>query len=51
MISEGSFDRIFLKHNGEAIVRSQMGRRRVIEIPNPDLPTGTPTDQSLGYQQ
>lgn len=50
MIADGSFDRIFWKHNGEAIAKSRMNRRRIIEIPNPDLPSDTPSDPSLWYR-
>lgn len=45
MVDDGSFDAIFWKHNSAAIKRAGMERRRVIELPNPDLPPDTPLDE------
>lgn len=41
-ISDGSFDELFEKYFGEAIVRSQLDKRTVIELNNPTLPEATP---------
>lgn len=42
MIRDGSFDRLFESHHGQAIRQAQLGRRHVIELENPDLPPLTP---------
>lgn len=46
MLSDGSFDNIFWKHNATAIQRAGMAQRRVIELPNPDLTPATPLDEA-----
>jgi len=44
MIDDGSFNRIFMKFNGAAIRRANLGSRRVIQLKNPFLPKKTPTN-------
>ena len=44
MIDDGSFNLIFMKYNGAAIRRANLGQRRVIQLTNPYLPKMTPTD-------
>jgi len=45
MLDDGSFDAIFWKHNRVAIERAQMARRQLIELPNLELPAGTPLSE------
>lgn len=44
MIADGTFHRIFMKYNGEAIKRANLSQRRIIQLKNPFLPKQTPTD-------
>jgi hypothetical protein len=44
MIDDGSFNRIFIQYNGEAIRRANLGSRRIIQLKNPFLPKKTPTN-------
>ncbi|WP_018690789.1 type 2 periplasmic-binding domain-containing protein [Algicola sagamiensis] len=46
MIKDGSFDRIFMKHHADAIQKARFDQRRVIQIPNPYLPSNTPLDRT-----
>jgi len=41
-ISDGSFDNLFTSYYGEAIARSQLNKRKIIELGNPTLPEATP---------
>lgn len=41
-ISDGSFDRLFEKFNGESIKRAHLGTRTVFELSNPLLPDNLP---------
>lgn len=41
-ISDGSFDELFQGYYSEAIARSQLDKRTVIELRNPTLPEATP---------
>ncbi|MFZ5841381.1 MAG: amino acid ABC transporter substrate-binding protein [Pseudomonadota bacterium] len=51
MLSDGSFDEIFYKHNSRAIKLANMGKRRIIELKNPTLPPETPlSDKRLWYK-
>lgn len=50
MIKDGSFDEIFWRHNGESIRKANLAGRRVIAIPNRQLPPLTPlADKSLWF--
>jgi hypothetical protein len=44
MIDDGTFNRIFLKYNGDGIRRANLGNRRIIELKNLFLPKQTPLD-------
>ncbi|MQR02643.1 substrate-binding periplasmic protein [Glaciimonas soli] len=44
MIDDGTFNRIFMKYNGEAIRRANLSHRHIIQLKNPFLPRQTPTD-------
>lgn len=41
-ITDGSFDRLFYRHFGEAIVQARLAERTVIELENPYLPASAP---------
>lgn len=50
MLKDGSFDKIFLKYNGEAIKKANLKNRRIIKLENPLLPSDTPlNDKKLWY--
>jgi hypothetical protein len=40
--ADGSFDRLLLGYYRPMLVKAALGNRRVIELPNPDLPPATP---------
>ena len=42
MIDDGTFDRIFIKYNGEALRKADLSHRHIIALDNPDLPELTP---------
>lgn len=42
MIADGSFERLFQQHHGEAIRQAGLDKRRIIELQNPDLPDNIP---------
>ncbi|MGQ5523832.1 amino acid ABC transporter substrate-binding protein [Chitinimonas sp. PSY-7] len=42
MLADGSFDALFQKYYGSAIELANLGRRRIIQLTNPQLPPGTP---------
>ncbi|WP_207769580.1 amino acid ABC transporter substrate-binding protein [Solimicrobium silvestre] len=44
MITDGSFNRIFMKYNGAAIRSANLNKRRIIQLENPQLPKKTPLD-------
>lgn len=51
LITDGTFDEIFWRYNGNSIERAQLDRRRVIELDNHLLPEATPLDDdSLWYR-
>lgn len=45
-LADGSFDRVFMRHNAAMIERSQLETRRVFHLPNPILPRETPLGES-----
>ena len=50
-IADGSFDRLFDQHHGDRLRKAQLDKRTVIELRNPLLTPGTPSDRpELGYQ-
>jgi hypothetical protein len=50
-IADGSFDRLFDKHHGERLRKARLDQRIVIELKNPLLTPGTPSDRpELWYQ-
>lgn len=50
-VADGSFDRLFDQHHGERLRKSQLDKRTVIELRNPLLTPGTPSDRpELWYQ-
>ncbi|NQD37982.1 amino acid ABC transporter substrate-binding protein [Permianibacter sp. IMCC34836] len=51
MLADGSFDLIFHKYNNAAIKRANFSKRRLIELPNRNLPPQTPLrDARLWYR-
>jgi hypothetical protein len=44
-LADGSFDRLFRDYNGDLLQRANLGKRRVFELSNPDLPAATPLRQ------
>jgi len=51
-IADKSFDRLFEQHHGERLRKAQLARRTVIELRNPLLTPGTPSDRpELWYRQ
>ncbi|MTW13893.1 hypothetical protein GM658_25085 [Pseudoduganella eburnea] len=52
--ADGSFDRLLLGYYGPMLSRAALGKRRVIELPNPGLPSDTPLGRKelwLTYEQ
>jgi hypothetical protein len=50
-IADGSFDRLFDEYHGERLRKSRLDQRIVIELKNPLLTPGTPSDRpELWYQ-
>ncbi len=45
-IEDGSFERIFNKHHGDAIKKAQSTQRRTLYIANPFLPSSAPLEQT-----
>lgn len=45
MIADGSFDRIFMEHNGELIKKANLQDRRIFSLTNPNLSAQTPLDR------
>lgn len=41
-IADGSFDKLFYRHFGDAIAQARLGERTVIELNNPALPASAP---------
>jgi hypothetical protein len=51
MIADGTLDRLFHAHHGKALERANIGSRRIISIPNPDLTPQTPfAQENLWYK-
>lgn len=46
-MADGSFDRLFRDYNGDLLQRANLGKRRIFELANPDLPEATP----LGHKE
>jgi len=46
MIEDGSFDEHFLKHHRDDIDRASLSDRTLFRIPNPNLSSKTPTENS-----
>jgi hypothetical protein len=44
-IADGSFDKLFYRHFGEAIAQARLAERTVIELENPYLPDSAPLDR------
>lgn len=52
--ADGSFDRLLLGYYRTMLDKAALGKRRVIELSNPDLPPGTPLGRKefwLSYEQ
>jgi ABC-type amino acid transport substrate-binding protein len=52
--ADGSFDRLLLGYYGPMLAKAALGKRRVIELPNPGLPSDTPLGRKelwLTYEQ
>jgi len=50
-VADGSFDRLFDQYHGERLRKAQLDKRTVIELGNPLLTPGTPSDRpELWYQ-
>lgn len=45
-IADGSFDKLFYRHFGNAIRQARLGERRIISLNNPFLPDATPLDRT-----
>ena len=45
MITDGSFDEIFLKYNSHSIKKARLSERHLIQLENPFLPEETPLDR------
>lgn len=46
MVKDGSLAALFHQHKGPLIERARIGKRRIIELPNPALPPDTPLQRS-----
>lgn len=46
MVKDGSLAALFAKHKGPLVERAQIGKRRIIELRNPELPPETPLQRS-----
>lgn len=46
MVKDGSLAALFQKHKGPLVARAQIGKRRIIDLPNPSLPPETPLQRS-----
>lgn len=46
MVKDGSLAALFQKHKGPLVERAQIGKRRIIDLPNPSLPPETPLQRS-----
>jgi hypothetical protein len=44
-IKDGSFERLFIQHNGKALALANIRNRKVFRLNNPDLPDETPLAQ------
>lgn len=44
-VRDGSFDKMFQEFNGDSIRLAQLGKRKVFELQNPQLPESTPLAQ------
>lgn len=44
MIADGSFDELFMQFYGDDIDRAELGKRKILKIPNPGLSEQTPLD-------
>jgi hypothetical protein len=42
MLADGSFEQMFQKQFAPELERFHLGRRRILQLSNPELPTGTP---------
>jgi hypothetical protein len=42
MVRDGALEALFRQHKGKLVERAHIGRRRVIDLPNPALPPETP---------
>jgi hypothetical protein len=45
-VADGSFDRLFNEYHGERLRKARLGERIVIELKNPLLTPGTPTERA-----
>ncbi|TPV61785.1 amino acid ABC transporter substrate-binding protein [Aestuariibacter sp. GS-14] len=43
-LEDGSFDNIFVSHHREALLKMDIGNRKIFHLENPLLPPGTPLD-------
>ncbi|XLZ72986.1 hypothetical protein ABT364_13720 [Massilia sp. SR12] len=46
MVKDGSLATLFQKHKGPLVERAHIGKRRIIDLPNPSLPPETPLQRS-----
>jgi hypothetical protein len=50
-VADGSFDRLFDQYHGDRLRNAQLDKRTVIELKNPLMTPGTPSDRpELWYQ-
>ena len=45
-LADGSFDRLFFAHYGDALQRARLSERQLIELDNPLLPPDTPLQRA-----
>lgn len=45
-IADGTFDQLFYQHHGDSLELAAIPRRRVFRLPNPFLPSNTPTQRA-----
>ncbi|MGZ3184548.1 MAG: substrate-binding periplasmic protein [Telluria sp.] len=51
MIADGTFDRLFHQYHDAALRQAHLGSRRILDLPNPELPRETPlARKALWYQ-
>jgi hypothetical protein len=47
MVDDGSLDKLFYDFHGADIESAKLGQRRILNLPNPELPPETPLDRTV----